>query len=292
MEKEGITKLRRKQSYRNPRHYRLEFFSENTFNRVWSIRMTSARLWIVSAAFFASVCALILVIVLFTPVRDLLPMKMERDVRARYLDAALRLDSLEQVVRANNAYIGNIIDIMEDKIPESSPVSREGVSTGTDSLPDASEAERKFVQQYESAERFNLSVLSPIAAEGMVFYSPAGGVAPRFEEDENGFYRITSGRVTPATSVYRGTVVAAFLGENGLWNIMLQHPNDFVSVYRGMSDIFVSSGTKVAAGQRIGQTPSDAPLGFALWHSGVPLDPEEYTLSKSSRDSDLRGGVR
>ncbi len=46
--------------YSNPRRYRLDFISENTFNRVWTIRFTRVRVILFSAVVLASVAALFL----------------------------------------------------------------------------------------------------------------------------------------------------------------------------------------------------------------------------------------
>ena len=37
-------------SYKNPARFRLDFIKENTFNRLWTVRMTRARVVLVSAA--------------------------------------------------------------------------------------------------------------------------------------------------------------------------------------------------------------------------------------------------
>ena len=39
--------------YKNPARYRLDFIKENTFNRVWSLRMTRTRVFLVTAAIIA-----------------------------------------------------------------------------------------------------------------------------------------------------------------------------------------------------------------------------------------------
>ncbi len=261
--------------YRNPKRYRLDFIKENTFNRIWTVRMTRGKVWLATTTFIASVCALILVIVLFPPVRQLLPGKMERDIRARYLETALRLDSLEQVTRARNAYLENITAILTDKIDANEAVTDPG-SAYNDSLLAASDAERRFVRQYESEERFNLSVLAPIAAEGMIFYSPAGASATVGDDGDPQTMTISSGKTTPAQAVYRGTVISVITDMDGLSTVTVQHPNEFVSIYSGLREVFISSGDKVAAGQRLGHTPPDRPLVYRLWHSGSSLDPEDY----------------
>ena len=122
----------------------------------------------------------------------------------------------------------------------------------TDSLLAASEAEMQFVRSYEEEERFNISVLAPIAAEGMVFSSPLPSAISLSDiVPTNGIKGITAtaNAVTPVSAVYRGTVISVATGADGL--------------------------TTVAA-RRIGNIPSKGRVVFELWHKGSPLDPAEF----------------
>lgn len=273
-------KLRKKAGYKNPARFRLDFIKENTYNRIWSVRMTRAKVVMATAATVAAVAALIFVLIVFTPLRQLVPGTLKGDLRARYLDEALRIDSLENVVATNDAYISNILAVLAP--PDSvAPLPAVGAAatqaaTPTDTLLSASEAERAFVRRYEAEERFNLSVLAPIAAEGMLFTTPVGGTAYEAESSADGA-RFSSGRLTAATAVYRGTVVGVYIADDGVGrSVTVQHPNDFVTVYSGLDDIFVRRGDKLVAGQRIGHAKEGRPFFFELWHGGTALDPAEY----------------
>lgn len=264
-------------NYKNPARFRLDFIKENTFNRVWSLRMTRRSVVAVTAAVVAAGAALLWCIMAYTPLRQLLPGTLDGDLRSRYLEAALRLDSLEQKVRINNAYLANIETIMSDGISADSARTAAELAILSDSLPEASEAEKAFVRAFEDEARFNLSVLTPIAAEGMVFSSPA---ATEAEIDDLSAstpgIRITSRRASAISATYRGTVLAVYTRPDGTSAVTLQHPNDFISIYDGLGDVFVDKGVKVDAGQRIGHTSPGLSTIFELWHKGNRLKPREY----------------
>jgi len=268
-------------TYRNPGRYRLDFIKENTYNRIWSVRMTRAKVVMASIATVAAVAALIVVLIVFTPLRQLVPGTLRGDLRARYLDDALRLDSLENIVAVNDAYIGNILAVLSpsaSSAPASAAVQQpvQAAAGGGDTLIQASDAERAFVRRYEDEERFNLSVLAPIAAEGMLFNPPVGGTSYDVESSNAGA-RFRAGRLTAATAVYRGTVVGVYISDDGeSHSVAVQHPNDFVTVYSGLSDVFVGRGDKVVAGQRLGHADGGRAFLFELWHGGTALDPAEY----------------
>ena len=63
----------RAERYKNPARFRLDFIKENTYNRLWSIRMTRGRVIAVSAASVAAMAALIWMVIAYTPMRQLLP---------------------------------------------------------------------------------------------------------------------------------------------------------------------------------------------------------------------------
>lgn len=261
--------------YRNPARYRLDFIKENTYNRVWSVRMTRARVILATVALFAGIAALLYVIFAFTPMRQLFPGALRGDLRIQYTEAALRLDSLEQAARRNDVYITNLLNIMRGDEP-AAVVGAAPAVVGSDSLLAASEAEMEFVRNYEENERFNLSVLTPIAAEGMVFNSPvASGIADCPAAGLKGV-AIETDVATPVMSIYRGTVVGLNTDYNGLTTVTVQHSNDFVSVYSGLGDVFVEKGARVEGGQRLGHSPRNGRVIFELWHTGLAIDPREY----------------
>lgn len=240
---------------KTPRRWRVEIINENTLARVMRVRLTGikARLALVGA--IASIVSLVVVIFTFTPVGRWI--WGERDLRNQYVEMSLKLDSLNAEAGKQQAYIANIVAIMTDSMLVDSIVPMATVAPG-DTLMGTSEAERHFVEKFESEHRFNLSVLSPIAAEGMIFESPVAKV----------------GEGGPAKAVYRGSVIGSYVSPDGKYTLVVQHPNDFISSYGGLTNIYVEKGSKVVAGQRIGV--SEKPLQFELWRGGVSLDPSLY----------------
>lgn len=271
---------RQKSEFSNPRRYRLDFIAENTFNRVWTIRFSRARVILVSLTVIAAIAALMFVIVFYSPVRKLLPGRLEGDLRSRYVDMAMRLDSLENRSRVNELYITNVRKVISGDIDSeditgdtSAPIPR----TAVDSMLSPSENEQRFVQLYEASDRFNLSVLTPIAAEGMAFYSPVPDAISEAEKNEtSNFVSFSQPDRLPVSAAYRGTVISVYPDKSGLKTVIIQHPNDFVSVYSGLTDCFTSAGSRVIAGERIGHSGAGNIFKFELWHSGSAADPTEY----------------
>lgn len=265
-----------RQRIKNPARYRLDFIKENTLNTLWSVRMTRARVWAACCAIFAACAALIWVILAFTPLRQLLPGTLKGDLREQYIETALKLDSLEQVSRLNTAYIANLLEALNGPEEAASVAVAATAPSVPDSLLAASDAERQFVRSYEDEERFNLSVLAPLAAEGMIFSPPVASAVTVLPVPSKTGVSISGGNTAPVSAIYRGTVISSFTAQDGTTTVTIQHPNDFISVYQGLGDVFVEKGDKVTAAQRIGHIAPRQKLIFEFWHKGSPLDPRDY----------------
>lgn len=274
MSAEGKKSTGGAERYRNPARFRLDFIKENTYNRLWSVRMTRARVIVVSVASVAALAALLWVAVAFTPLRQLMPGSLRGDLRAQYLETALRLDSLEQAARANEAFLARMLGVMKGE-NDSLYTGEAPLPVVADSVVGATDVERDFVSRYEDEIRFNLSVLAPIAAEGMVFTSPLGNTAG-IEDGPTPGLRLKAVAKEPVSAVYRGTVAGVFYDPSEGETVVVQHPNDFISIYSGLSEVFVSKGTRIVAGRRIGHVPPGRTFSFELWHKGAALNPREY----------------
>lgn len=264
-----IIDIPRRRRWGTPPRFRLEFFSENSFNRLWSFKFSRLQVIVWSAITFAAFLALIWAVARFTPVGSMLPGETEAEMRRQIVELGIRADSLQNRLRILENYSANIMSAISGKPTESyvSTVVSEG-----DTLVEASEAEREFVRDYDPSGRFNLSVLTPIAADGMAFYSPVADARVGSEPDA----QVASLWVTeaaPVMAVYRGTVISVGRDPQG-YMLTLQHDNNFISQYSGLDNIYVKKDARVEAGEAIGNIVPEQPLLFEIWHDGTSVSPD------------------
>lgn len=265
--------------------YRLSFSDENRFKTLWSFSARKSGMIYTAVTAFLLSAVLGAILLGLTPLRTILPGYMKVDDRRNYVEAARRVDSLSHVAAINSAYFDNIVDIINDNINIDSigaavadSLSRTALSI--DSLLPASDAEREFVRQYQERERFNVSVLSPVAADGMTFFPPVTGASMR-ASDGTGHMSFTLPVSSPVSAAYKGAVIDTYYIPAQGYTVIVQHPNDFLSRYSGLGEIFVKKGDRVRTGSRIGltkrgSTKADEPLSFELWYNGSQLNPEDY----------------
>lgn len=215
----------------------------------------------------------------FTSLGNMLPERLDSSMRSRYEFLAMRVDSMQRAAEINSRYADNLLRILADSVDSAPATDTVAQPLPIDSLMEASAAEKRLVERFEMSERFNLSVLTPIVAEGMVFFPPVSGVDLSSNSQSAGMpsSTLSVGADTPVSAVYHGTVIDTYYRSGHGLTLTLQHPNGFISQYDGLKDIFVTKGSKVDTGQRIGMAYGDTmPLTFMMWHNGLPIDAADY----------------
>lgn len=265
-------------------HYDISVTNTASQQQVFGMRGRRWGLLTCAVGLFLAIGGLWLILFIYTPMRNILPVKMQSDLRNEYVQLNHRLGDVADAARINQQYLDNVWAILRDSVPPQEVTldqASELEIVPLDSLLESSARERSFVARFENAERFNVSVLSPLAAEGMTFYPPVMGVATEEKVNDSGipYIQATPAKSSPISAVYRGTVLNTYFTTGKGITVVIQHPNDFVSEYSGLADCFVSRGDKVVAGTRIGIAQENRyPFLFELWHNGSPLSPRDYIL--------------
>ena len=266
--------------------YRLSILNENTLEEVWKFRVSMFHGIMLYLASFFILMVIASVIIITTPIRNYLPGYLDSEIREQAIRAAIQVDSLELQQSYQLAYLDNIKDIFAGKVQ---PDSENKVDTVTISETDKSlqstDKERKYREEYEEAEKYNLSTISTSDAtptEGVTFFRPVKGIITGKFNLSTGNYGVkivTAGESVVAT--LEGSVIFAGYADNG-YVLQLQHKNGFVSVYKGVSMILKKTGDKVRTGEAIAMVGNGkdnaekTTLQFELWYKGNPINPELY----------------
>lgn len=260
--------------FKTRKKYRLTFINENTFNAVWSVKLSRAKVWVLSIVTVAAIAALILLLTVATPVSSLLPGYLKPSQRAENINSALRVDSLAGVLADNSAYLQNIAAILDGSIePDSLPQAE--APAVADTLMATSAAERAFVDRWNTRSRYNLSALAPAAGSGtMAFHSPVAQASTDslIARGAVNTLRIAAPRGAAVTSVESGTVTDVRFDDSVGYVVTMQHPDNGMSVISGLSDISVATGQKLLSGQAMGRTDG-RPLFLTIWLDGTSIDP-------------------
>ncbi|NDV95534.1 M23 family peptidase [Dysgonomonas sp. 521] len=269
--------------------YRLSVMNENTLEEVWTIKasmFSGAVLLLVFAVFLITVTS---IFIIATPVRYYLPGYLDAEVREKALRSAIRVDSLQQRLNYQEAYINNLKNVFEGVLDIDSVKIVDDISISeNDPLLQRTKKEKAFVDRYEEEERYNLSVISSATSgpmEGVVFFRPLKGLVVNKFNPLNNKYGVTLKVVSQETvsSVLEGTVVFSGYDLTTGYTVQIQHKNGFISIYKNNTLLLKKSGDKVLTGEAIAvigdnknKEEKDFYSEFELWYKGNPVNPEDY----------------
>ncbi len=276
---------------RSPRKYRITIEDESHLTEVASGSFTRPAL--VGIGILILVVSIVLsgMLVVLTPLRTLLPGYLKESQRSATEEGLLRLDSLMQAYETNKAYIDNYLRVTDtERQPgDSAAVVPTRQELTSDSLMTATNEERRFVSQMEERERFNISVLAPLAADAILF-SPVtndGIFTTESRESEVGVV------VVPPDESIRcaadGSVVALYHSTAEAGHvIVVQHNGGFITAYGGVGTPLVGIGDNVYSGQVIALSPSPDKHGarkfsVRMWHNGLSIVPYQYLGSGNGK---------
>ncbi len=269
--------------------YRLVFFNDQTFEEVWHLRLSVLNLMSLIGTLSLVGSGVVILLVLFTPLREFLPFRGDDEFRREAYQNLMRLDSLEQQIRRQEMYFQNVIAVLSGNLPtDSTQLPKQNPSINYQSIEFKKSSQDTLLRKFiEEEERFNFNVL-PAAPQsglsGIHFFSPAKGLVTESFDYQKGHLGIdiVGAPNEIIKSVLDGTVlISAWTYDTGQV-IQIQHENDLVSVYKHNARLLKKAGERVRAGEAIaimgnsGEYSSGPHLHFEIWHKGKALNPEDY----------------
>lgn len=268
--------------------YRVSAINENTLEEMWKVR-TSIFSGLILVIIFATVLITFTsIIIISTPIRYYLPGYMDSEIREEALTASIKIDSLEEQVKYQQAYLNNIKRIFAGEIDVDTIKSVESftISDQEETLQ-KSDREKRYTQKYEDDEKYNLSVIAtqPINnSEKVLFYKPINGIIIQQYDPAKQEYgiKISTKNKEAVSAILEGTVVYTGYDSNNRYVIQIQHNNGFISIYKHNSTLLKSTGSKVKTGEAIAvidesnNKKQDSYLYFELWDKGISVNPENY----------------
>lgn len=283
MNTKGLDKETRQ---RLKRRVRLSIVDETRMERIADVGMSRWK-FVIGIIVGIVVLGLVgVILIVTTPLKAILPGYLYSYERDDVMSATMKIDSISEEVAMRNAYVDNILAILQNDIDTEVPQIGDStvVAIPIDSIITASELERDFVKQYEASQKYNVSVLTPLAAQGIAFVNPMQGARVREPAEGDDGRRLTFDlpKLQPVSSIYRGTVLDVYNTLDGAFTVIVQHPNDFISRYSGLTDVAVKRGQTVAPAMRLGIIDRDTAERyglqptFELWYNGTPVNPRDY----------------
>lgn len=261
---------------RRRKEFHISLEDDAHLERVARWKVTPLRVALAALAVLVVMCGLGVVIVFTTPLKRMLPGYLKESQRTQSEDTYQRLDSLQEAYARNEAFMANILTVLDtDRIPaDSISVSRQTASVTADSLLPPTSREKKFMHQMQEREKFNITVLAPLAAESMLFYPVSTEGIPTAATRHSQRASVVLARGAAVNAIADGTVLSLVRTAHGT-AILIQHPKGFISRISGIANPLVGEGEKIVGGQAIASAGTSN-VGVELWHNGEPLVPFDF----------------
>lgn len=274
--------------------YRLSIEDEGRLETI--VSHSASPLWwmLWGSLAFSGIMALGALVAFLTPIRQILPGYMKESERTATQIQLLRLDSLRQEYETNALFINNLKEVLEPQMrhPDSIALSELTLPILSDSLLLPSAAETRFVALIKEKEKYNVTVLAPLAAESLMF-SPLNDESVVSEKSRTSTKaEIIMARNAPVAAIADGTVISVSQSlRDGGAVVLIQHPKGFLSRCSRLGQVLVEAGDVVTGGQVIaltnrGNARNGETVNLEIWHNGNPLIPYEYigdTKQRSTR---------
>jgi len=291
------TQKKRKKFFLKLKHtYRLVFYNDNTFEEIWHLRFTPRNLLSVAGTIFIILVGGSMALVMFTPMRLLVPGYPTDAMRRQIVTNAIRLDSLEHEINLRDRYIHVVNAIVSGREPELAEAGAESNPANYENIIfTRSEQDSILRKQVEEEEQFNFVLRTHSASissfddtfiSNTHFFKPVEGVvSSKFNLNNNHFgIDIVAAPNEVVKSTLDGTVIiSAWTIETG-YVIQIQHAANIISAYKHNSRPLKKQGDRVKAGDAIaivgnsGELTSGPHLHFEIWQNGTPVNPEDYIV--------------
>jgi len=240
--------------------FRVSIVHEENLQEVKNFTYTKSKLYLWITASCLLICALVISLIFFTPLRRTVPGYADIKNNAVFVDLNKKLLDLETEVINQSTYIEGLLTVV------SGPSVEEKLNKVT------------------SSDKDDLGYISVALLDQKSFISPVKGtIEKKIGVDEQHFgVDIIAPKNAPIKSVLDGVVI------NSDWTletgntISIQHADNIISIYKHNSVLLKEIGNHVKAGEAIaiigntGELTSGPHLHFELWHNGKAIDPEEY----------------
>jgi len=265
--------------------YRLVVLNEDTFEEHLSFKLNRLNVFVLGSLFSIFLIGFTIMLIAFTPLKQYIPGYSSSALKKTASGLVYKVDSLQQKLIVNDAYIQNIqqvltgkiaaIEINKDSIIEQLKMEDVNLNpTAIDSIfREDVEREDRYTVFKKGTRKTEIDFFAPISGEITAAYSP---------KEKHYAIDIAVEKDTPVKAVSDGTVIfTGFTADTG-FVIIIEHPKGFLSVYKHNASIHKEQGDLVKSGEAIAKAGSTGELStgphlhFELWNEGYPVNPLNF----------------
>ncbi len=266
--------------------YRLVVLNEDTFEERFTFKLNRLNVFVFSILSVIILITSTTIIIAFTPLREYIPGYSSATLRKKATLLTYKTDSLQQVIAINDQYLESIKKVLTGDV--------NSVDFNKDSIIKAAEKDNRELDLAPSREDSLLrekvtleDKYNPLVTNSevsFVLFPPVKGtVSQEFNIKEKHYaIDIVAQKDAPVKATADGTVIFSEWTSDTGYVIIIDHSNNFLSVYKHNALLTKDQGELVKAGEVIAQVGdtgefSTGPhLHFELWSDGYPINPSSF----------------
>jgi len=279
-------KKKRKLKQKLTDKYRLVILNEDTFQERFSLKLSRLNVFVFSGVFSILLIVLTTLLIAFTGIREYIPGYSSTALKKKATRLTYEADSLKNRLAVIESYTRALKPVLTGDIE---PEKIDSITTEMQTIVVDESKLQATKQDSLFREKIDNKDLFPLYEGGEnriknVFFSPlTGTISQPFDLNEKHYaIDIVAQTGTPVKAVADGTVILAeWTAETG-YVITIQHPNEFISVYKHNGTLLKEQGDVVKSGEAIasvgstGELTTGPHLHFELWNNGFPVNPTNY----------------
>ena len=267
--------------------FRFAIINDNSLEEVFNIKFSRARLLWLTAAILLAVSVIFVLLLGYTPLRNLIPGKSKTHVQNELIMMIQKADSLEKSLGNYSLYTKNLKKVLSDSVSLDSvqDLFREGFTVKElDFKPSVEDSILRA--EVEAEESISLNSNLKEKKLNSFFIKPVDGLITEGFNKKIGHFGVdvVSKKGAFISSIDDGMVLFSSWTHEFGYVLVIKHQNSFISFYKHNSEVFKSKGDYVKSGETIaiignsGKYSTGPHLHFELWKGSSPVNPVNYIL--------------
>jgi murein DD-endopeptidase MepM/ murein hydrolase activator NlpD len=286
-----MTKKKQKILDRLKNKYKLVILNDETFEEKASFTLNRLNVFILGSMLLVLLISIVTSLLIFTPLKEYIPGYADVSLRRDISEMALRVDSMQMIIDANDQYIENVKGVINGTVGLNDTINKNSKPTLKDTTfrigakPEEDSLLRLMIEdQNQYGFAIKESNVKPTGIAGYTFFTPVKGIISEKYNPRKGHYGIdvAATKGMPVKATLEGSVIFASWTSDGGYVIAIQHGNDLISIYKHCSVLFKKVGNFVRSGEPIaivgdsGEMQTGPHVHFELWFKGNAVNPKEY----------------
>jgi len=269
--------------------YRLVILNEDTFEERISFKLTRLNVFVLVT--FSAILLIVLTtfLIAFTSLREYIPGYSSTALKQKAIELNEKIDSLQQITSRDSVYLVSIRNVLTGEL-KSESINKDSLYKSIAS--DTEDEELRLTpnkqdsllrEEVAQEDKYNLFETATSKVNFVLFPPVKGEITQEYNPKEKHFaIDVFVPKGTPVKATADGTVIFSEWTAATGYVMIIEHPNNLISIYKHNATLTKQQGELVTAGEVIatvgntGELTTGPHLHFELWSEGYPINPSTF----------------